>query len=265
MANKKDTLFFRFATIEYLASVAATAWPHLDNPVGRVDDIWIVLNDNNGVSFINKLPKHIKQDSDILEMQSCGGFVQNIECTASVTSGKFCRKFHTLALASRKGVAGLAKLDVTESDFLQYLYFVQDYGLVNKELHCLVDGHVKDIGNALASEPHFKCLSVVAFASTLFAGNKDIGQKVHLDGTVTIASTAFTTPSLDIERETSWLIASDASLGKFNEEITDVHEYTSIGGRIGAGCPSQRTLIHIDDFVDMLQSFYRRVGQRLNE
>ena len=259
--NSPSLLGAGCSAVEYLAAVATAAGAHLDNPVGCTDDVRVVLDDNDGVALIDKLAEHIEQDADVLEMQACGGFVEDVERASRVATGKLCGKLHALALSARKGIAWLPELDVAESHFLQDLYLVQDDGLVGKELDGLVDGHVEHVGYALAAEAHLERLAVVALAATLFARHKDVGQEVHLDGPVAVAATAFTASALHVEREAAGLVAPDACLRQFDEELAYVREDIRIGGGIGARRPSQGTLVHVDDLVDVLQSLEGVVGQ----
>ena len=192
-------LFFWSSTVKNLATIASSAWSHLDNPVGRTDDVGIVLNHDNRVALVHKSAKHVEQDANVLEMQSCSGFVEDVERAASVFSSQFGSQFDALTLASGKGVAGLAEFDVTQSDFLQDLNLIKYRGLILKELDCLIDGHIQNVCDALASETHLECFSVVALAPTFLARHEDIGQEVHLDGAVAVAATRFATTAFHVE------------------------------------------------------------------
>ena len=243
----------------------AAARSHLDNPVGRADDVGIVLYDDNGVAFVHELSKHIEQDADVLEMQSRGGFVEDIKRASCISAGKLCCKLHALALASGKGVARLPKLDVTQTDLLQDLYLIKDDRLVLEELDCLIDGHIEYVGDTLASEPHLERLAIEPLAPTLFARHIDIRQEVHLDGAEPVAVATFTSSALHVEGEAPGLVTADASLWEFDEELADIGEDVGIGGWIGARRASEGTLVNVDDLVDILQSFDGRVGQGLSE
>ena len=257
-------LFFWSSTVKNLATIASSAWSHLDNPVGRTDDVGIVLNHDNRVALVHKSAKHVEQDANVLEMQSCSGFVEDVERASCISSSKFCSQFDALTLTSRKGVAGLTKFDVTQSDFLQDLNLAKYRGLIGKELNRLIDSHIQNIRDALASEPDFERLSVIALSSTLLARHEDVGQEVHLDGAVTIAATSFTTTSFHVEGESSRLVTSDSCLRKFHEKLADVSKDVCISCWIRARCAAKRTLVNVYYFVDVLQSLNGFVGQRLS-
>ena len=109
--------------------------------VGEFDDIEVVLDDNDGVALIDKAVEDDHEGADVLKMQSCGGFVEDVERLARVFLRQFGGKFHALAFAAGEGRGGLTEFDVAQSDLLQHLDFLQYFGLVLEELHGLVDGH----------------------------------------------------------------------------------------------------------------------------
>ena len=257
--------FFRSAAVENLSAASSAARSHFDNPVGRADDVGIVLYDDDGVALVHELAKHAEQDADVLEMQACGGFVEDVERAAGILAGKLRCKFHALALASGKGVAGLSELDVTQADFLQDLYLAENRWLVGKELNRLIDCHVEDVCDAFASEAYLKRLSVVAFSATFLARHIDVGQEVHFDGTIAVAATCFATSAFHVERESSRLITADASLWKFDEEFTYFCKDISISSWVRARCASEWTLVNVDYLVDVFQAFNAAIGQRLSQ
>ena len=68
-----------------------------------------------------------------------------------------------------------------------------------EKLNALVNGHFKNIVNALALVVDFKCLTVIAFALADLAGNVNIGQEVHFYLDDAVALTSLTPSALDIE------------------------------------------------------------------
>ena len=52
--------------------------------------------------------------------------------------------------------------------------------------------------------------SIVAFTLTYFARHIHVRQEVHLDFDNTLAFTGFTTTTFDIERESTWQVATNA-------------------------------------------------------
>ena len=234
-----------------LSTFTTALGSHVDNPVGELDDIKVVLDDDDGVASIDKFLQDIHQDSDVLEMQAGGGLVENVERLAGVFLREFGGQFDSLAFSTRKGGGGLAKFDVAEAYILDGLDLAEDLGHVLEELDGLIDGHVEHVGNRLAFIAHFERFTVVTLAVALLARHLDIGQEVHLDGLVTIAATGLASPAFHVERETARLVASYLGFGQVDEQGTDIGENTGVGGGIGTGCSSDGTLVDIHYLVDM--------------
>ena len=74
-----------------------------------------MLDDNHRIASIYQFLKYIHQNADVFEMKTGGRFVQDVECLAGITLGKFGSKFHTLTFSARKGSGAQSQLDVTQS------------------------------------------------------------------------------------------------------------------------------------------------------
>ncbi len=70
---------FRSSFGDNLASGLAAFRTEIDNPVGRFDDIEIVLNDDERIAGIHKFVEDRQQLLDVVEVQACRRFIQNIE------------------------------------------------------------------------------------------------------------------------------------------------------------------------------------------
>ena len=86
------------------ATAAATAvGPHVDEVVSGFDDVEVVLDDKDGVAFIDQALEDAQKDTDVLEMEACGGLIEDVERAACVALGQFRGELHTLALTARQG------------------------------------------------------------------------------------------------------------------------------------------------------------------
>ena len=132
---------------------------------------------------------------------------------------------------------------------------MQDIRHVLKELHRAVDCHVEHIGNAFSFESHFERFAVIAFAVTGFAGHIHIGKEVHLDGFVATAFTGFATPAAHIERKATGLVSTNFCFGQIDEELSNIVEYTGVGGGIRTRCATERTLVYSHHLIYMFQAF----------
>ena len=86
---------------------------------------------------------------------------------------------------------------------------------------------------------------------------------MHLYFDQPIALTGFTTPAADIEREASRLVASRTWLWHSSIKFPDWRKQPGIGRRIRTRRPTDRTLVDLDDFVEILKPFDAVVWWRL--
>ena len=92
------------------AAAVAALGTHIDDTVSRLDDIKVVLDDKHGVAGVDKTLKNLEQLTDILEMKTRSGLVQNIERFARLAFLELAGKLDALRLATGKRRCRLAKL-----------------------------------------------------------------------------------------------------------------------------------------------------------
>src|SRR5215469_16357233 len=62
-----------------LAAAISAFWPEIDDPVRRLDDLQIVLDDHDRSPCINQTAKGRQKFADVVKMQAGGGLVENVE------------------------------------------------------------------------------------------------------------------------------------------------------------------------------------------
>ena len=81
-------LFWR--ALRHDRSACGTAFgSQVDDPVGSLDHVEVVLNDGDGVARVAQLMQNLEQQLDVGEMQAGGGLVKNVECAPGVASRQF--------------------------------------------------------------------------------------------------------------------------------------------------------------------------------
>ena len=115
--------------------------------VGEFDHVEIVLNNDDGIATVHEFLEHVHQDADVLEVETSGRLVEDVERLARILLGEFGGQFDALALSAAEGSGGLAHLDVAEAHVLDGLDLAQDLRHVLEELHRLVDGHIEHVGD----------------------------------------------------------------------------------------------------------------------
>jgi hypothetical protein len=127
-------------------------------------------------------------------------------------------------------------------------------GTAVKEALRLFHCHIQHIGNGFALEQHFQRFAVIALALAGFAGDIDIGQKVHLDLQHPIALTGLAPPALDVEGKPPRLIAARLGFGQAREPVADRAKRAGIGGRVGTRGAANRALVNVDHLVQHCSS-----------
>ena len=69
-------------------AAATTAFgSYVDDVVGQLDDVHVVLDDDYGVATVGEPSEHVHQDADILEVEARGRLVEDIKRAARVAFG----------------------------------------------------------------------------------------------------------------------------------------------------------------------------------
>src|SRR5690606_3586122 len=73
----------------------------IDDPVGGLDDIEIVLDDDDRVAFVAQSLQDAEQLLDIVEVKAGRWLVQNVKGAPGRALGELLRELHTLRFAAR--------------------------------------------------------------------------------------------------------------------------------------------------------------------
>src|SRR4051812_13477371 len=237
-----------------LAAVLAALGTHVDDPVGRLDDVQVVLDDDDRVPLVDQAVQDVEQALDVREVQARGRLVEDVERAARGDLRELGRELHALRLATRQRRRRLAEPDVAEPDVAQRLQPPVDLRDVLEELDGLLDGHVEHVGDRLALEADLERLAVVALAVALLARDVDVGQEVHLDLDLAVAAADLAAPALDVEREAARLVAADPRLLRLGEQVADDVEEAGVRRRVGPRRAADRRLVDLDDLVDVVEA-----------
>ena len=61
--------------------------PHIDNPVGTLDHVQVMLDDDYSVAGIDQAVEHVNQHSNVVQVQAGGGLVQDVQFPSFTLSG----------------------------------------------------------------------------------------------------------------------------------------------------------------------------------
>ncbi len=108
--------FFRRPLHDDVSAVDTGLWTEIDDPVGRLNDIEIVFDDDNRVPLLDEAGEHLQQFGDVVDVQAGRGFIQQIERASGVGTGEFGGQLHPLRFTTAQGCGGLTEREVIESD-----------------------------------------------------------------------------------------------------------------------------------------------------
>ena len=116
------------------AAVGAALRADVDDPVGALDDVEVVLDHDHGVAGVDEPVEHGEELLHVLEVQAGGGLVEDVERLPGPDAGELARELDALRLAAGEGGGGLAELDVAEADVLERREDARDLAVVLEEL-----------------------------------------------------------------------------------------------------------------------------------
>ncbi len=143
--------------------------------VANFDNIKVMFYDKHGIAFFYQFVEEKKQFFNVLKMQTCGRFVENVKGFACIFAGKLSGKFYSLSLTPRKRSGGLPQSNIAQAYFVNGFYFRKNTRLIFKKIQCLLYGHIQHICNRFSLETNFQSFPVVAFALTIAARDMHIG------------------------------------------------------------------------------------------
>ena len=91
---------FRRALRHDAAAAIAALGAEVQDPVGGLDHLQIVLDHHHGVARVHQGVQHFQQLAHVLEMQARGGLVQDVERPPGGAAGKFLGKLDALRLTA---------------------------------------------------------------------------------------------------------------------------------------------------------------------
>src|SRR5678815_3822806 len=145
-------------------------------------------------------------------------------------------------------------MDVAKAHIVQRVQLLIDARLILEECECVLDGEIEHISNGKTAESHLQCLAIVSLPFAHVTRHIDIGKEMHLDFHETISFARLTTSTFHVEREATRTISANLRFRHFSEKLANRREESRICRRIGARSSTNRTLIDVDDLVDVFES-----------
>ncbi len=102
-----------------LAAARATARAQVDDPVGVLHHVQIVLDHDHGVARIHQPRQHAQQLINVREVQTRGRLIKNVQGATGGFLGQLARQLHPLRLAAGQGGGRLAQGHVAQAHLAQ--------------------------------------------------------------------------------------------------------------------------------------------------
>lgn len=96
--RRRDVL--RRAFRHHAPAAVAAVRAHVDHPVGRLDDFQVVLDDDHGIAGVGQLVQHLEQLRHVVEMQSRGRLVEDVQRAPRRPPRQLLRQLDALRLAA---------------------------------------------------------------------------------------------------------------------------------------------------------------------
>ena len=124
-------------------------------------------------------------------------------------------------------------------------------GIASKKAGGFLDRHVQHVGDGFAFVVHGQGVGVVPGAVAHLARHVHIRQELHLDLDRAVPGARLAPAALDVEGEPARLVAADLRLGGRREQLPHMIEHPGVGGRVRAGGPPDRPLVHVHHLVQL--------------
>src|SRR5436309_16042219 len=119
------------------AALRSSLRSEIDDPVRCLNDVEMMLDNDHRVSKVCQPAENVQKLFNIIEMQTSGGFVENIKSFSRGAPAQFYCQFNPLSVTAGQCGCRLAKTDVTQSNVDQCLLFGMDLGNVTHHPQCI--------------------------------------------------------------------------------------------------------------------------------
>ena len=105
--------FFRCAFSHELSPTHPAFWSNVEDVIRTLDEVQVVLDDEYGISFINKCLQNINQFLYVSIMKTDRWFIEKVDCFLCMWSIQLRCYFETLRLTTRECRCTLTKLQIS--------------------------------------------------------------------------------------------------------------------------------------------------------
>ena len=222
--------------------------------IRRCNQFDVVLDDQHGITAVHQPLKQQHEVVDVIQVQSRGGFVQNIQRARLLGAAQLPAQLDPLGLSAGQAAGRLSQTQVPKTHFHQECEPARQAGNGVEELHCLTGAQIQHLGDALVPIAHLQDLPPVAAPLTGGAGQQNLLKDAPSHSGHAAAAALGTCPFGRVEAELTRPVAPHLGFGQLRKQTPDVGEEAGIGGRVGARRAAHGTLVDGDDPLQKFRS-----------
>ena len=113
--------FLGIARRDHHSSALAALRTQVDDPVRGLDHVELMFDHHHSVAQIHKAVQHVEQLTHVLEMQTGGRLIQNVQRFPGLPPAQLARELDALGFAAGKRGRRLPQVQISEADFDQRL------------------------------------------------------------------------------------------------------------------------------------------------
>ena len=232
----------------------------VDHPVGGLDDIKIMFDDDDAVALGNEPLERFQQDGDIVHMKSGGRLVKDEKRPSGFVSRQTRRKFEPLGLPAAQDIQRLTEFQIIETNIGEKLKGTANgcgFRPLLEEGDGLPCRHFQNVVDRFAAMTDGQDPFLIASAFALRTTQEEIAQELHLHLLITEARAAVATSLAGVEGKSRGTHPRGDGLILHPEEFPHGIKYPEIhnGGR--AWSAGDRRLVDHHDIGQILPPFDR--------
>ena len=230
----------------------------IDDVVGGLDDVEIVLDDEQRVAGFEQLLERRQQLRDVVEVQARRRLVEDVEQPLAAVRRKVRGDLDPLRLSARQRRRRLAEAQVAEADLVEHLEPAQHFRRPAEERQRLADGQVEHLVDRPAAVLTSSTCGLNRLPSHWSHGTNTSARNCISTRTSPSPWHASQRPPGTLNEK--WLAVSPRARASFvgGEQLADRIERLEIGDRVRARRAADRRLIDEHDVGDELDALERR-------
>ena len=209
-----------------------------------------MLDDQQRGAALQQFAERAEELGDVIEMQTGGRLVKNIENAFVVGAAEMRGKLQALGFAAGERRRGLPEAQVAEANFIQDTEFGNNLGNIDEKRQRFAHRQLQDFVNIFPVIADFQNTAFEAGAAAFFADEFDVGEKLHLDRDGAVALASFAAASRHVERKMAGSVTAAFCIGRVGKNFANRVKGFEVGRGIRTRRAADRRLIDNDDFSD---------------